>query len=120
MAKEIEDFKAWHPPKDAKETGDQPLSEYYYEDGWFKPNSVKRCKLTPTGWLWLTLPWLFLIKKRLSFTLLEFSVFIRAWGSDSGMLARLNAPPVATGVLLYTAFHLHILLFAEALYCFRI
>lgn len=124
MPNEIKNFQVWNPPNEVQDVGEQPLFECEYDNSWFSLSRPKSKLTWPTGWFWLALPWLFLIRKKLTFSLLEFHILTLAWGTDSGVLATklhgLGAPPVTMAVLLYATFHLHLLLFTGALYRFRI
>jgi hypothetical protein len=87
---------------------------------WLRPDAWR---LTNTGERWALFPWYFLIRKRLTFTILELMVWITAWGGSSGALASTMTkhgyrwPLIA--VLLYGLAHAHCMAFTGTRYQYR-
>ena len=122
MAKEIKDFELWQPPPppdDEPLFEDEPLWEWL--PAWMQR---RRERLTSTGAVWAFLPFYFLIKKKLSFSMLEFVIWIAAWGGSVGSitskLMQSTCPWLAIGIVLYVVSHLHCLMFTSALYHSRL
>ena len=122
MAKEIKGFEIWHPPPEPEDepfTVEPPLNDYL--PGWL-PH--RRPQLTTTGLIWMLLPFYLLIKKRLSFSLIELLIWIGAWGGSSGTavstLSKYHCPWQGLVLIHCAVGHLHCMLFTAALYQFRI
>ena len=133
MGKTIKNFKVWHPPKDIV---DEPTRVYPrdYDESltsppvWDSflgiPYRKERGGLTETGWLWMVLPWVFWFYKKLQCSLLEFMIFIVAWGITSGallqMATRAHFDIWQIIITLYFSFHISLMIWSAVLYEERI
>ncbi len=118
MGKELKDFVVWHPPpppEDEPFIVDQPMSEWV--PYWMQR---RKQKLTGTGYVWLFFPFCFLFWKKLSFSMIEFFIWIAAWGGSAGsvasVLCKYQSPWQALIVPIYFISHLHCLMFTSAIY----
>ena len=116
MAKEIKNFKVWHPPDQSP--GPEPLIEMPVSE--YIPSIFLRPRLTLTGYLWVIAPWALFLKTKLSYTLAELMIWIAAWSASSGAVSLMlkktdcKGPYFAAG--LYAVFHVHCMIFSAVLY----
>lgn len=79
--------------------------------------------MTPTGAVWLLFPWLFIVWKRLQFSLLELMFLVFAVGFANVAIAKHlnpNEAPATFALLTYAAIHGCLLAFTYPLYAWAL